>query len=623
MVTGLAAEARTGHRQPPQRLCRGGPRCGPQTRRCVVTWVVGASSYGRIVRAIQGTLDDLGTPLHQVTFVVVDLETTGGSPSEHAITEIGAVKVRGGESLGEFQTLVNPQRPIPAFVQVLTGITEAMVAGAPPIRAVLPSFLEFAAGAVLVAHNAPFDMSFLKAAALRTGTPWPAPTVVDTVQLARQLVPRDEAPDRRLATLAALFGTTCKPDHRALHDARATVDVLHALIGRVGNVGVRTLEELTSFTSRVSQAQRRKRHLAAGLPRAAGVYLFRDAQQRVLYVGTSTDLRRRVAGYFTAAERRSRMAQMVALAESVTAVVCQTPLEAQVRELRLIAEHQPRFNRRSRRPSGRPWVKLTVEPFPRLSVVRQVRSDAAAYVGPFPDRQAAQRAVEAILEALPLRQCTLRLSERSRGGGCLLGEIGRCSAPCRGGAQQQEYASVASQAAQALTGDSRAVLTVLQQRMAQMAAAERFEQAAIVRDRMTQLVRGAALAQRLRPLAAIPELVAARRRPAGGWEVVCVRHGRLAGTTLTPPGADPIPFIEAVCRSAEVVPTAHPPNPAASWEETSLILSWLETDGVRLVHVEGEWSCPVNGAGAASRRLAASVWGGPTHPAGQPAVRSG
>ena len=190
------------------------------------------------MKGTQGTLDELGTPLSEVTFVVVDLETTGGSPAGAHITEFGAVKVRAGEVLGEFQTLVNPAEPIPAFISVLTGITNQMVADSPRIGSVLPAFLEFAADSVLVAHNAPFDISFLKAAAAGTGRTWPPFHVIDTAHLARQLVTKDEAPNRKLGTLARLFGAATTPDHRALHDARATVDVLHGLLSRVGSLGV-------------------------------------------------------------------------------------------------------------------------------------------------------------------------------------------------------------------------------------------------------------------------------------------------------------------------------------------------------------------------------------------------
>ncbi|HQH89522.1 MAG TPA: DEDD exonuclease domain-containing protein [Dermatophilaceae bacterium] len=554
------------------------------------------------MHAVQGTLDDLGTPLHAVTFVVVDLETTGGSANECAITEVGAVKVRGGEVLGEFQTLVNPGSPIPAFIQVLTGISDGMVAQAPRIDTVLPAFLEFARGSVLVAHNAGFDITFLKAAAEATGQSWPGFKVVDTVTLARQLVSKDEAPNRRLGSLAALFGADTTPDHRALHDARATVDVLHALLARVGNVGVQTLEELASYSSRVTTAQRRKRFLADDLPTAPGVYVFKDAKGRPLYVGTSRNIRVRARSYFTAAEQRTRMAEMVSIAASIHPIVCQTTLEAQVRELRLIAEHKPRYNRRSTRPERALWVKLTAEPYPRLSIVREVRDDLASgarYAGPFGSRAAAEAAVAAVHDVLPLRQCTTRLSTKGTGSACVLAEMGRCGAPCEGRQSLSEYAVHVETAAALLVGDGRSMVDALCERMTVLAKAERFEDAGALRDRLGHLVRGLARAQRLAPLAASPELVAARRTDAGAWELVCVRHGRLAGTSLAPRGADPLVYVESLRATAEAVPPPAGPAPAAYPEETELVLRWLESPGVRIVSLDGEWTCPVGGAGAA------------------------
>ncbi len=224
----------------------------------------------------QASIHDLGTPLSDVTFVVVDLETTGGAPVDAGITEIGAVKVRGGEVIGEFQCLTNPGMPIPPFVAALTGITDALVARAPAVRSVLPDFLDFARGSVLVAHNAPYDVGFLKGACAKYGYAWLDPTVVDTARLARVALHRDEVRNCKLATLAAHFRTTVTPTHRAFDDARATADVLHGLIGRVGDLGISTLEDLQAFSSRVSTAQRTKRHLAAGLPDKPGVYIFED-----------------------------------------------------------------------------------------------------------------------------------------------------------------------------------------------------------------------------------------------------------------------------------------------------------------------------------------------------------
>ena len=575
---------------------------------------------------VQGTLDELGTPLRDVTFVVVDLETTGGSPLTCAITEIGAVKVCGGEVIGELSTLVNPGRPIPAFISVLTGITDAMVAEAPSVDAALAAFLEFARGSVLVAHNAPFDISFLKAATAATARDWPGFTVVDTVHLARQVLARGEVPNRKLATLARLFGSPDTPDHRALHDARATVHVLHGLLERVGSLGVHSLEELCTYTSRVSPAQRRKRYLAEGLPSAPGVYLFRDSRHEVLYVGTSVDIRSRVRTYFTASEHRTRMAEMVALAESVVPVVCATTLEAQVRELRLIAEHAPRYNRRSRRPERAPWVKLTAEAFPRLSVVREVRDDGATYVGPFSGRRAAEQAIDALHDVFALRQCRRRLSARGGGSDCALAQMGRCSSPCTRAADSgereqvvQEYAQVVEDVRTALLGDCRQVARSLRARIRDLAGTERFEQAAVVRDRMLVLVRAAARTQRIQALARCAEIVAARRASVGGWEVVLVRYGRLAGSTVSPPGADPWPYVEALRATGEAVPPPVPGLPAALPEETEKVLGWLEQEGTRLVQMTGDWSCPVHGAGGERSRLDPLAAGiGPVDPFDRP-----
>ncbi|MCA0291931.1 MAG: DEDD exonuclease domain-containing protein [Actinobacteria bacterium] len=566
----------------------------------------------RPARAIQGTLDDLGTPLHEITFVVVDLETTGGSAHADHITEIGAVKVRGGEVLGEFQTLVNPRVPIPTVISVLTGITNAMVATAPRIEQVLPSFLEFLGDAVVVAHNARFDVTFLKAAASATGSRWPDPVVIDTVLLARALVTRDEAPNHKLASLARVFHAQVTPDHRALHDAQATVDVLHGLLGRVGGLGVHTLEELATYSVRVPQATRRKRYLADDLPSAPGVYMFKDGQGRVLYVGTSVDIRTRVRSYFTASEQRRRMAEMVRIAEAVTPVVCATALEAQVRELRLIAEHKPRYNRRSRHPEKSAWVKLTVEPFPRLSIVTAVCGDETTYVGPFPSKTAAEDAVAALHDALPLRRCTDRLSPKRPSPACALAEMGRCGAPCTGAQSPQEYAALVARARDALLGDPGTVLSPLEQRMQSLAQDERYEDAASLRDRLLTLLRGMTRSQRLAPLAAAPEIVAARRSPLGGWELVCVRYGRLAGSSHSPRGADPMVYVDALTASAEVVAPGLAPAPAAYPEETEKILRWLEEPGVRLVSVEGEWTCPVGGAVSAAARFGATPAASPS-----------
>ena len=549
----------------------------------------------------QTSFDELGSPLHEVTFVVVDLETTGGSPHDCAITEVGAVKVQGGAVLGEFQTLVRPDGPIPAFISVLTGITDAMVATAPPVETVLPEFLAFAGDAVLVAHNAPFDVGFLKAAALRCGRPWPGAAVLDTARLARRVLGRDEVHDCKLSTLARHFRASTTPTHRALDDARATVDVLHGLIERVGTEGVQSFEELVTYSARVSTAQRRKRHLAEGLPHAPGVYVFQDASGRPLYIGKSLDLRSRVRSYFTASETRTRMGEMVGLAESVRHIPCPTALEAEVRELRLIGEHKPRYNRRSRFPERALWVKLTTEAFPRLSVVREVRDDGATYLGPFGGRRAADQAVSAVHEAFPLRQCTSRLSPRRPTSACALAEMGRCGAPCTGDESVDDYAVHVEAVRRALLDDPGVLVATVQRRIARLAKDERYEEAAAHRDRVAAFVRAAARSQRITALAGCPELVAARPASDLGWEIALIRHARLAGTSRVPRGLDPWPAVDALVASGEIV--AAGPPPAASAEESECLLRWLDGPDTRLVRVTGTWASPARGAGGWTDRF--------------------
>jgi len=546
---------------------------------------------------VQAAFDELDEPLREVTFVVVDLETTGGGTDTEAITEIGAVKVRGGEVLGEFATLVDPGRGIPPLITVLTGITDLMVASAPPIGAVLPAFLDFARDAVLVAHNAPFDVGFLKAACARLDRPWPALRVVDTALLARRVLTSDEVPDCRLATLAGHFKAGTMPVHRALADARATVDVLHGLLERVGPLGVQSLDELRTFTAQVSEAQRRKRHLAEHLPSAPGVYVFRDAAGRPLYVGKSKDIRTRVRHYFVASELRSRMAEMVGLAERVDAIVCAHDLEAEVRELRMIAEHKPPYNRRSRFPERGIWLKLTPEAYPRLSVVRAVRDDGGSYLGPFGSRKSVERAMAAVHDALPIRQCTDKISEAGGGSACALAEMDRCGAPCEGRISREEYGAIAALVRDAVAGDPRPLTDPLLRKVQRLSEAGRYEQAATVRDRAGTFGRACARVQRLVGLTSVEHLVAARPDGSGGWELAVVRHGRLVAAGVAVRGAAVRPYVEALVATAESVLPGVGPLPCATAEETERILHWLEEPGTRLVEVTGTWSCPARGAG--------------------------
>lgn len=574
--------------------------------------------------ATQLSFADLGSPfatadapLRDTTFVVVDLETTGGrtkgtdGSAPDAITEIGAVKVRGGVVLGEFATLVDPERSIPPQVVQLTGITTAMVSDAPRIDAVLPMFLEFAGDAVLVAHNAGFDIGFLRAAAARCDIAWPRPRVLCTVRLARRVLSREEAPSVRLAALARLFAVATQPTHRALDDARATVDVLHALIERVGNQGVHTYADLRAYLPDVTPAQRRKRVLAEGLPRRPGVYLFRGPSGEVLYVGTAVDLRRRVGQYFTGADPRGRMKEMVNLATSVDHVECAHALEAGVRELRLLAAHAPPYNRRSRFPHRWWWVALTDEAFPRLAVVRAPRHDRA--VGPFRSRADAADTAALLARFTGLRTCTARLGRSVlHGPACAEVEVSPC--PAARGVTATQYAAAVAHATALIDGLENAALAAAVDQVAALADRRHFESAARLRDRTATAVETLWRGQRLRALAALPELIAAAPDGQGGYHLAVVRHGQLAAAGSARRGVPPMPVVDAIVAGAQAILPSPAPLGGALVEESALIARWLAGPGVRIVRVDDSpdaagWASPLRSAGgwaawAASARSA-------------------
>ena len=555
--------------------------------------------------------------LRETTFVVVDLETTGGrvtaraGTAADAITEIGAVKVRGGMVLGEFATLIDPQRSIPPQIVQLTGITTAMVCDAPTIGAVLPMFFEFARGAVLVAHNARFDVGFLRAASDRCGIGWRRPQVLCTVALARRVLSREEAPSVRLAALARLFAVASEPTHRALDDARATVDVLHALVERVGNQGVHTYADLRSYLPDVTPAQRRKRVLAEGLPHQPGVYLFRGPTGEVLYVGTAIDLRRRVSQYFNGSDQRGRIKEMVALAGTVEHVECAHALEAGVRELRMLSAHAPPYNRRSRFPQRWWWIVLSNEAFPRFSAVRTPRHDRA--VGPFRSRADAADTAALLARFTGVRTCTKRLAHRAlHGPACPQHEVSPC--PAARDVTAGQYAAAAGRAAALIDGvDNTAVAAAVQQ-IADLAARQRYESAARLRDHTVTAVEVLWRGQRLRALATLPELVAAAPDGDGGWQLAVIRYGQLAAAGTARRGVPPMPVVDAIRAGAQVVLQQPAPLGGALVEETALIVRWLAAPGVRIVRATGGdeaagWCSPLGSAGpwagwAASARSA-------------------
>ncbi|MDO9175990.1 MAG: exonuclease domain-containing protein, partial [Actinomycetota bacterium] len=390
---------------------------------------------------MQRSFDDLGTPLHDVTFCVLDIETTGTDRGGDLITEIGVVKVRRGECLGTMATLVNPGKAIAPSVTVLTGITHSMVATAPRIETVLPTLQEFVGDSVIVGHNVGFDMGFINAALLRSDRPAFRNTVIDTLPLARRLV-RDEVPDCRLGTLASRFRLDHKPTHRALDDALATTDLLHLLLERAAGLGVLGLDDLVMLPKMGGHPQAGKLKLTHHLPRSPGVYRFLGANDEVLYVGKATNLRQRVRSYFGSDDRR-KIGPMLRETQRLAHTATHDPVSAEVLELRYLHRLNPRYNRVGTTWQKYCYVRLTTdEAWPRLVITTEPAA-SGLHIGPITSRAMAATVIEAVQSALPIRRCTTRIGRSYKppvgAEPCTGARLGVAMCPCSGTADEATY----------------------------------------------------------------------------------------------------------------------------------------------------------------------------------------
>jgi DNA polymerase-3 subunit epsilon len=477
----------------------------------------------------QRSFDDLGTPLWDTTFCVLDLETTGGSRSDDMITEIGVVKVRGGECIGTFHTLINPGRAIPPQITVLTGLTDVLVCAAPRIETVLGSLLDFLGDSVFVAHNASFDLGFLRAAFERDERAEYRPTVVDTAALARRLL-RDEVPNCKLSTLASRLRLDHQPNHRALDDALATTDLLHLLIERAAGLGVMGLDDLVTLAKLAGHAQAAKLTLTSKLPRTPGVYMFCGHRDEVLYVGKATNLRQRVRSYFGREDRR-HIGPMLREMQQIRHLELSDPLSAEVVESRLISRMLPRYNKTGTRADKYCYVRLDETIWPRLAVVKEP-SPSGLHLGPLPSRAMANLVVEALQSVLPLRRCSTTLGKSHQpvegAAPCGYAQLGVAQCPCAGAADRATYDAAVDAARRAMSGQPSIVVEQLTARMGQLAATQRYEEAALVRDRLSALLGAIKRHQLVVALRDADHLVV--RRNGVTW---MVDHARLVDVTMS------------------------------------------------------------------------------------------
>jgi DNA polymerase-3 subunit epsilon len=463
------------------------------------------------------TADPVSLALDEASYVVFDIETTGSSATKGgAITELGALKVVRGEVVEEFVTLVNPGRKIEPFVARLTGITDRMVADAPPISEVMPRFERFVEGSVLVGHNVHFDCSFVAAA---RGLPLPNP-VLDTLKLARCLVPGLRR--YRLSSLVSHFGVRAMPNHRALSDAAATAGVFLKLLKLLRSAGVLSVGEAATLRGgRHGRVKPQKQHLAEGIPVTPGVYYFVDKHGTTLYVGKAKNLKARVRTYFNGGDGRRKVGRLVEEVAEVRVRETESELQALILEAREIKRLLPRYNTAGRDDRAGWFIRLDLsEPYPVPErVPANGREEGAVQLGPYRSAGVLDACIEALGRIFPLKRCA------GQDGVCFYGQMGRC-APCIGMDQDEYRRLVVDEVVALLRGEGgEAHLAALVRERERLAGALEFEAAARLRDLIAGIER-IRLTRALVSAEGLQAVVAASTEP-GVVEVFALSEGRL------------------------------------------------------------------------------------------------
>src|SRR5439155_3123499 len=483
--------------------------------------------------------------LAETAFVVVDLETTGGSAQYDRVLEVAAIRVRNGVVLDRFEHLVEPGIPIPPIVTRITGINAALVRGKPRFESFLPDLRRLFEGAVVVAHNASFDCNFLSNAFSRAGMAWEGDRVC-TLRLARRLMPGLYS--YRLDSLCAFLGFSFVQRHRAGPDAEATLSLLLHLLETAFSRGIDSLSSLLRVQHQPVSVKRRKGRLdeaqVASLPTTPGVYLLKDLHGQVVYVGKSVNVRQRVRTHLrpsgTARGRaQPRLRRRLPQIADVEAIETKSELEALLLESKLVKRYLPAANSLLRDYHDYPFIKLDLsDPHPRLEAIRERPGDGAVYFGPFRRPGVVSSAVVFLNEQLGLRQCGGRLKPGQPA--CALLEMKKCLGPCVGAVSDAQYGAAVDQALGVLRGEDTGVLERAAQRRDELGEELRFEDAAELRDRIRDVEQVISVQQRVTEFTGRNVvLVAADDRQPDRMRLLLIRRGRLVDEVSLPMRATP------------------------------------------------------------------------------------
>ena len=551
--------------------------------------------------------------LDEIDFVVLDTETTGLRPGSHRVIEVAGIRVRGGEVVGSFASLINPGTRLPNFIVQFTGITQEMVSSAPKAAEVMPGFLDFVEDAIVVGHNVGFDIGFLSYEARLLGLDFPLDGL-DTIPLARRFLPGLRR--FKLDSVATHLKIPASSRHRALGDAKVTAAVFIKLLSLAREQGIATLGHLrrrlqlpVAWNGDITEAATKKQveQLRADgrisspsqavsvrptgtlflntawkrdFPTKPGVYLMKDANGQVIYVGKAKCLKDRLASYYSQPLGYTR--KMDGLLQNVKEIetrVLGSELEALLVESQLIKELQPTYNVQLRNYELYPFIKIDIQhAFPRVFATREVAADGARYFGPFRSRRIVDLTIELVQKVFPLRTCTKGLPPQAKPSDpCLRLHLNRCPGPCRGGADTDAYHKTIDEVCAFLGGEREDLLDRLRRQMLEASQALNFERAAWLRDTIRsadevligqQLITGAVESNNL--------FIIYPSAREGHNELFLIRHGRLVEQRCIPHEAEPT---KATVRDllSRAIELGQPPSIVgkAEVDQINIISRWI------------------------------------------------
>jgi DNA polymerase-3 subunit epsilon len=512
----------------------------------------------------------MGQPLDEVDFVVLDTETTGLRPGSDRVIEVAAVRVRHGKVVDSFQSLLNPGRRLPPFIVRFTGISQEMLRDAPLAREVMPDFLQFIDGVVVVGHNLGFDLSFLTHEAQLLDLAFPLDGL-DTIPLARRFLPGLKR--FKLDMVAEHLQIPPRTRHRALGDAETTAAVFLCILERARAQGMVTLghlrrrlqlpvawsgditqlepstpdqqwhadEKLSAaamVTSRPNGALFLNPAWKATFPEKPGVYLMKNKHKQVIYVGKAKNLKNRLSSYYSQPfGYTQKMDDLLQNVNEIETRVLGSELEALLVESRLIKELQPVYNVQLRNYEAYPFIKIDIQHlFPRVYATREVAADGARYFGPFRSRHVVDLTIELVQKIFPIRTCTRSLPPQAKPSDpCLRLHLDRCPGPCRGDVDTESYRTIIDQVCAFLGGEREDLLERLRRQMFEAAQQLNFERAAWLRDAIRsanevltgqRLITGAVEANNL--------FIVYPSAQEGYNEIFLIRHGRLMQQRCVP-----------------------------------------------------------------------------------------